>query len=86
MDYHKILGRITNFLIDLNLSNEEIMGYILDFKVCWNDLMERSALNRLSLMQAMFDINDDKDVFILSLLADRIYEESYRDYSETIFS
>lgn len=86
MDYYRTIGMVTDYLLDLDMPNEELIGYVLDIKVCWDILNEKSMLDKYSLAQALFEIRQDKDMHIVSLLSEKICNiNSYKEENEEVF-
>jgi len=86
LDYYRTIGMVTDYLLDLDMPNEELIGYVLDIKVCWDILNEKSMLDKYSLAQALFEIRQDKDMHIVSLLSEKICNiNSYKEENEEVF-
>jgi|7_EtaG_2_1085326.scaffolds.fasta_scaffold17486_8 hypothetical protein len=55
-DYNFYLGSLTDYLLDKNISNESVIGILLDFKVCWETLGEYGDISSVALCEALTDI------------------------------
>ena len=86
MDYYKILGFSTDFLIDMNLSNEDIMGFILDIKVCLDLSMSDGICDKDIFIQSLYkSCEKERSVVIVALLSEMLSPQYIEEYNEKIF-
>lgn len=55
-DYNFYLGSLTDHLLDRNISNEDIMSILLDFKVIWSFLEESDALSKANIYESFSEV------------------------------
>ena len=86
MKYYNILGAAIDFMIDMNISNEDIMGYILDIKVCLEASKNDSGIDVDKFAQLLYETGGVENMPLTSILLDRVvYSSNKEGIDEKIF-
>ena len=72
------MGSASDHLVDSNISNESMMGVLLDIKTCYNILHEEDQVSYINLLYYISDIMHEYDKEIRIILSEWI-ESVYLD-------
>ena len=86
MGYYSIFGKVTDFIIDMNISNEIVMGILLDVKVCLDLSTDCDGIDKNKFSKLLYEVVDEDGFALISVLLDEIYSvNDIEDGNEKIF-